>query len=88
MILNKIKVIYFQRKPRLNSNFSLEFIFDDVRKRLAEKIDAKIYISARFNDGYFSKFVNIAEAYFRQGNSVNHVTGEIHFLDLLMIKTG
>ncbi len=86
MINRKIKVNFFQRKPRKGFSFSLEFIFDDVRKRLSDKIEAKIYISKCYNNGYYSKFINIIEAAFRQGRDVNHITGEIHFLDLFMKK--
>jgi glycosyltransferase involved in cell wall biosynthesis len=82
----KIKVNYFQRKPRKGFNFSIETIFDDIRKRLADKIEAKIFISKFYNDGYYSKVVNIFNAAFQQGNDVNHITGEVHFLNLLMRK--
>ncbi len=82
----KIKVNYFQRRPRSGFNFSLEYIFDDIRKRLADKIDAKVYLSKCYNDGYYSKLVNITVAAFQQGRDVNHITGEVHFLDLLMKK--
>lgn len=83
----KIKVNFFQRKPRKGFSFSLEFIFDDIRKRLADRIEARTYISKCYNDGYFSKFVNIIEAAFRQGRDIDHVTGEIHFLNFLMKKS-
>lgn len=82
----KIKVNFFQRRPHAGFSFSLEYIFQDVRKRLNDKIDAKIFISKCYNNGYYTKFVNIAEAGFRQGAEVNHVTGETHFLDFLMRK--
>ena len=82
----KIVVNYFQRRPRIGFNFSLEYIFNDIRERLKDKIEARVYISNSYNTGYFSKFINIIEAGFRQGNNINHVTGETHFLDLLMNK--
>lgn len=82
----KLKVNYFQRRPRKGFSFSLEFIFNDIRKRLAGKIEATVYISKCYNDGYYSKFVNILEAAYRQHDDINHVTGEIHFLNLLMKK--
>jgi glycosyltransferase involved in cell wall biosynthesis len=85
-INSKIRVNFFQRKPRKGFSFSVEFIFDDIRERLANKIEANTYISGHYNDGYYSKFVNIIEAAFRQGRDVNHITGEIHFLNLLMLK--
>lgn len=84
--IDRIKVVYFQRRPRPNFSFSLEYIFEDVRNKLKDKIIAEIKISKFFNDGYLTKFYNIVEAACRQGNSVNHITGEMHFLDLLMKK--
>jgi glycosyltransferase involved in cell wall biosynthesis len=84
--MNKLKVIYFQRKPKSGFNFSLEFIFDDIRKRLNNYIDADIRISSYGNNGIFTKIANIFEAGFRQSKYINHITGEIHFLNLLMNK--
>src|ERR1700749_2075236 len=86
IINNKIKVNYFQRKPHAGFSFSIEFIFNDIRKRLIHRIHPKIYICRCYNTGYYSKLVNIIEAVFRQGGDVNHITGEVHFLNLLMRK--
>lgn len=85
--MDKITVNFFQRRPRKGFSFSLEYIFDDIRKRLANKINANVYVSKCYNDGYYTKFVNIIEAAKRQGNTVNHITGEVHFLNLLMRKS-
>jgi len=83
---HKIDVHFFQRRPRNGFSFSLEYIFEDIRRRLSSSINARLLISKCYNDGYLTKFVNIIEAGFRQGKGINHVTGEIHFLDLLMRK--
>ncbi len=80
----RLDVTFFQRRPREGFSFSLEAIFNDVRKRLREKINATIKICGQYNDGFFTKLYNIVEARFRQSNSVNHITGEVHFLNLLM----
>ena len=82
----KINVTFFQRRPREGFSFSLESIFNDVRKRLADKINVTTKISSHYNDGYATKLYNIVEAGFRRSNSVNHITGEVHFLNLLMEK--
>jgi glycosyltransferase involved in cell wall biosynthesis len=82
----KLSVTYFQRKPRAGNNFSIEVIFENVRKHLADKIHASVKISSLFNEGFFTKFINIFEAALRQSNSINHITGEVHFLNLLMRK--
>lgn len=83
----KLKVIHFQRKPRTGFNFSIESIFGDLRIRLKDRIQFSIVISSRFNDGYVSKIYNTIEAFFRQNKyAVNHITGEVYFLNLLMRK--
>jgi glycosyltransferase involved in cell wall biosynthesis len=82
---NNIKVTFFQRKPRPGFSFSIEYLFDIIRERLKNKIDADVKTCTQFNDGYFSKFINIIEAPFHQ-SGVNHITGEVHFLNLLMNK--
>ena len=84
--MEKIKVKYFQRKPLKGFSFSLEFVFNDIRKRLLNQIDPEILISSWSNKGLFTKIGNILEAAFRQGNSINHITGETHFLNFFMKK--
>ncbi len=83
---NKIEVTFFQRRPRKGFNFSMEAIFTDVRERLTDRINPTIKICKFYNNGYFTKLYNIAEAAFRQGKGINHITGEVHFLNLLMKK--
>lgn len=84
---NKIKVIHFQRKPRPGFNFSIEGIFENIRCVLKNKVDFSVKISSRFNNGYFSKLWNIIEAAFRyKKNAIVHITGEVHFINLLMRK--
>ncbi len=84
---NKIKVIHFQRRPRPGFNYSIESFFKELRCMLQNKIDFSVKISAQFNDGHFSKLYNIIEAFFRQRtDSISHITGETHFLNLLMRK--
>lgn len=82
--MSKLKVAFFQRRPRPGFNFSMEAIFADVRQRLADRIDAVVHISKEFNDGTKSKLVNIKEAWGRQDADVHHITGEVHFLNLFM----
>lgn len=83
---DKIKVTYFQRKPKKSQNFSIEIVFDSFQNELRDKIEKKIETCSWYNIGYFSKLLNILQAAFRQSKSINHITGEVHFLDLLMRK--
>jgi glycosyltransferase involved in cell wall biosynthesis len=88
LVPKPIEVKYFQRRPRKGFSFSMEYIFDDVRARLSNKVNSEILISACYNDGYYTKLVNIIQAAFRQGKEVNHITGEVHFLNLLIHDCG
>lgn len=83
---NKINVTYFQRKTRPGSNFSLEYIFNDIRDRLSNIVEATVVVSPMQNDGYYSKLVNIFDAWRNESRCVNHIAGEVHFLNLLMKK--
>jgi len=83
----KIKVIHFQRRPRPGFNFSIESIFENIRSELRDKISFSVNVCGYFNNGYFTKFWNIIEAALRQEkNSIAHITGEVHFINLLMRK--
>lgn len=82
----KLSVTYFQRKPRPGFNFSFEQIFDSIRLKLNDKIEYKIVVCKYYNDGIFSKIVNVIYAALQQSNSINHITGEVHFLNLFMRK--
>jgi glycosyltransferase involved in cell wall biosynthesis len=84
---HKIQVIHFQRRPRPGFNFSIESIFENLRSHLKDKVDFSVAISGYFNDGYWSKVLNILQATFRAKRKViAHITGEVYFLAILMPK--
>ena len=83
---SNVKVTFFQRRHRIGHDFSLESIFADIRCRLAKKIDSDVKISKFHNNGPLTKIYNIFEAALRQSGNINHITGELHFLDLFMKK--
>ena len=80
----KIPVTYLQRKARGIGNYSLEFIFNDVRGRLKEKIDARIVISTFESRGLFKRLYNCLQAFFTQGEYITHVTGDVNYLGLFL----
>jgi len=83
--MRKLKVAFFQRKPYQSGNYSLEFIFNDIRNRLVSKIDAKVCVSRFYSNGVFRRIFNLIEALFRQGD-VNIVTGDIHYVSIFLKK--
>lgn len=81
---DKINVTFYQRRPQ-GKNFSIERLFADVRKALPRDIDPTLAISRYPSRGFFKRLYNIFEVIFRQGD-VNHVTGDVHFLAILLKK--
>lgn len=80
-----MKVSFLQRKPRKHGNYSLEFVFEDVRSRLPKSVESEVNISKYESNGIFPRFYNAVEAAFRQGD-VNHVTGDVNFLASFLNK--
>jgi glycosyltransferase involved in cell wall biosynthesis len=78
-------VSFFQRKPHSVGNYSVEFIFEDVRQRLQEKIEARVYLSHYRSTGVLKRLYNCLEAAFRQ-SGVNHITGDINYLGIFLKK--
>jgi len=81
---NKIRVTFYQRRPQ-EKNFSIERLFADVRDALPDDIESNLAISRYPSRGFFKRLYNIFEAFFRQGD-VNHITGDVHYLSLLLRK--
>jgi glycosyltransferase involved in cell wall biosynthesis len=81
----KLKVVFFQRKPIPNFHFSVEIIFNDVRKYLSERISTVIWIGKYFSSGLVNRMHLAVSAWFHQGD-INHVTGDISFVGILMGK--
>ncbi len=80
-----INVSFFQRKARAFGNYSVEFIFADVRKQLNGLILSREIYSTYESAGLFKRIYNCMEAAARQ-HGVNHVTGDINYIGLLLRK--
>lgn len=79
------EVAFIQRKPYPTGHFSLEFIFADVRNRLAKKIQPRIVEGRWFSRGVFRRLWIALEASLRQGD-VNLITGDIQYVALFLKK--
>jgi glycosyltransferase involved in cell wall biosynthesis len=79
------RVVFFHRKPRNVGNYSVEFIFEDVRRRLNGYIKAKVAYSKFESSGVFKRLYNTLEVAFNQSD-VNHVTGDVNYLGLFLSK--
>ncbi len=79
-----MRVVFFQRKPR-TSNFSIENLFDTVRRELPLNIKWEVNTVSFFSNGFFPRLAIAVQAAFAQGD-VNHVTGDINFAAILLHK--
>lgn len=79
------EVVFFHRKPRSVGNYSVEFIFDDIRKRLNGRIISKVVISKNESSGIWKRLLNCIEAFNNKGQ-VNHITGDVNYLSLFLNK--
>ena len=79
---SEIRVIYYHRNPR-GGQFSIERLFRDIRAALPEGICASVAVCRFSGSGIWSRVWNIFEAFARQGD-VNHITGDIHYVALLL----
>lgn len=80
---SKPVVVHYQRKRRANSNYSLEFIFADVRKRLASAWNIRHVEAPCLSNGLWRRIWIALHAWRNQG-TVTHVTGDITFAAVLL----
>ena len=79
------KITYFQRKRRAGSNYSLEQMFDDLTSRIEGRYLLNRKIMPFISSGIFKRLFNALYAVFKQGD-VNHITGDINYVALLLKK--
>jgi glycosyltransferase involved in cell wall biosynthesis len=77
------KLVYFQRRPN-SSNHSIERVFETVRGAL-RGIEGQVRVCRFESRGVFKRLYNMLEAALGQGD-VNHITGDVHYLALLLRK--
>ena len=82
-IMESIKVVHFHRKPRKVGNYSIEVYYELIRRRMTPGIMITPFVSRFESKGLLKRIYNMVEAAFHQGD-INHVTGDVHFLALLM----
>ncbi len=79
-----MKVVHFQRKPT-HIAYSIERIFEDVRRSTASDIDYEVCINQFESSGILPRLYDALRACMRQGD-VNHITGDVHYVALFLKK--
>lgn len=80
-----MKVVFFQRKPVPNKNFSIEILFNQIRANLPSNIIAIKEEAKYYSKGVFKRIYIAIDAISKQGD-VNHITGDINFISLFLKK--
>jgi glycosyltransferase involved in cell wall biosynthesis len=81
-----IRVVFFHRKPR-GQNFSVEILFEQIRKNLPSYIKPIISTASHTSNGFWKRFYMAAEAAFRQkSGDINHITGDVNFIGFFFKK--
>ena len=78
-----MRVALFTRRPRAKSNFSIESIVAGIAQRLHGDYQPQVVVARYESRGVLPRLYNMVEAAVQQGD-VNHVTGDIHFVALLL----
>lgn len=79
-----MRVTHFQRRP-MTGYFSLERLFGDVRAALPPEVECRVHVARFVSLGLWRRIYNVLEAPF-YGGEVNHVTGDVHYLDFLLSR--
>ncbi len=80
----KINVVYFFRKP-FTDYFSIEELFGFIQSGLPERVQYSNYYLSRASKGFVDRLKSCFEVVPQQGE-INHITGDVHFIALLMQK--
>lgn len=77
-----LSVVHFMRRPR-PASFSIERLYADVRAHLPADCQVSTWTCRHLSTGVWPRLRDTFAARRAQGH-VNHVTGDVHFLTLLM----
>ena len=80
-----MQVVHFNRKPRPHGNYSIEGFYKQIREALKDKIEFTVIECPYESNGFFKRLYNALYAAFKQGG-INHVTGDVNFLNLFFRK--
>ncbi len=78
-------LIHFQRKSRTSQNYSIEQVFESIRKQLNRKIAVQVRVCPFESDGLLRRILNALDALLNQG-TINHITGDVHYIGIPLKK--
>ncbi len=82
--MKQIKITYFFRK-KLPIYHSIEELFESIQAKLPNSIKYTNYELKRIGNGFSKILLNCIDASKKQG-TINHITGDIHYINLFLKK--
>ncbi len=79
-----MNIIYYHRRST-KIHYSLELLFDNIRKYLQKNIKSIVWISPWYSKGFFPRLKMLLNARKYQAD-INHITGDINFIALGLKK--
>jgi glycosyltransferase involved in cell wall biosynthesis len=80
-----MRVVYFHRKPRPKSYFSIENLFRYIRENLPRDVTWEVRVLSFYSEGLINRILMSIESIFYQ-REINHITGDIHFIAIFLRK--
>lgn len=77
-----VAVTHFMRRPRPNV-FSIERLCEDIRDEMPADCDVRVWTCREFSTGILPRLRDMWRAC-RQQSDVNHITGDVHYLAILL----
>ena len=84
--MKPLKVVFFHRKPR-GLNFSVEVLFEEIRKCLPKSIQPVVSTATYTSNGLWKRlYIAIEAAKREKWGDINHITGDVNFIGLFFKK--
>lgn len=80
-----MQVVYFNRKPRKYANYSMEGIYRNIANELNRVVKIQAVECPFESNGLLKRFLNCVYAALKQ-KDVNHITGDVNYLNLFFSK--
>jgi glycosyltransferase involved in cell wall biosynthesis len=84
--IKKIKVVFFNRKPRSLGNYSVEIYFQLIQNHLKDEFEVVNKVMPYESNGFYNRVANAIYCMKNQGD-VNHITGDIHYVAAFLKKS-
>lgn len=81
-----MEITFFHRKNLSDKSSSIDILFDRVSKELSNTYSIKKQIAPYYSQGIMKRIGIAVDAYFHQSD-INHITGDIHFIAMMLKKS-